>query len=131
MLSVRARGPAHGLARGPWAGHGMAHGSAHGLMGWPWPGPWPDGPGPGPAHGLGPGPQALGPHARSRVRAFMFPRATSEGFLLSASTAGAELRVPAGCAWAAVGLRLGCRCIETYGFVSTRHKILLLVSTRR
>ena len=51
----------------------------------------------GPA--LGPG---LGLRARSRVRAFMFPRATSEGFLLSTSSARAELRVPAGCQGVAV-----------------------------
>ncbi len=38
-----------------------------------------------------------------------FPRATSEGFLLCRSSAGAKLRVPRGCQWAAAGLPVGCR----------------------
>ena len=40
----------------------------------------------------------------------------SEGFLLSRSSAGAELRVPVGCAPAAGALPVGCRCIEILCF---------------
>ena len=47
--------------------------------------------------------------AESEGGFFFFPRATSEGFLLCRSSAGAEMSFPPGCRQDAVRMRSGCR----------------------
>ena len=115
-LGLGSKGP---WAMGPWLGEEGPMGPGPLAWGGGALGPWalgkegPMGPGPigpytvyfiwpiwalGPLFGLWPGAFAV------FLLSYLFPRATSEGFLLCTSSAGAELRVPAGCAGAAAGL---------------------------
>ena len=96
----KTKGKAWLMAR-PKGAHGLVPRPSQWPMAWPlpWPMAWPMAPG-------------QGPRLRSRVHALMFPKATSEGFLLSMSSTGSELLVLAGCRWTARALPAGCRRIE-------------------
>ena len=105
MFSVIAPGPGPWPMAGPWLGPYPGPGP----MAWPMAGPMARPIAHGLAHALAQGPAhgRLLAWAQARVRALgfvrsWFPRATSKGFLLSMSSAWAELRVSAGCGRSAV-----------------------------